>query len=407
MRIALITPEFVSDQKFDGGLANYTYRLAISLRDLGHEPVVIVKANKDKKFELHGLDVRYVNTGHGLPVSLMGRVKRKLIGNKASENELEAAFQRNSYWINKKLEQWNEETPFDLIHYSHLGGLGFHCPKDIPSIIRLSSSTRLCHERGGYGQSDEEMEQQERVENEAMQRVNAVFGPSRMIGKYVGNQIDRDIQIIETPFTLQQDELDDSILSDHIGDKKYLLFYGTLAKLKGVETIARVLKPVLEANPQLHFVFVGKDQTASDGSKMTEFLIKMAEDTASRLIFIQPQRHTQLYPIVKNASAVILPSLVDNFPNTCIESMAMGKIVVGTEKNGFEQLIDNQDSGFLIGIDDSDALLETLSKILTLPNEEVDRISLNAQKRIVDLHPDKVVRQLVEYYKEIIKKAGQ
>ncbi|MBL7936524.1 MAG: hypothetical protein JNM51_12030, partial [Bacteroidia bacterium] len=40
MNIAIVTTEFVSENNFDGGLANYTYKLAKFLLQRGHQVTV-------------------------------------------------------------------------------------------------------------------------------------------------------------------------------------------------------------------------------------------------------------------------------------------------------------------------------------------------------------------------------
>ena len=98
-----------------------------------------------------------------------------------------------------------------------------------------------------------------------------------------------------------------------------------------------------------------------------------------------------------------LPSLIDNFPNTCIESMAFGKLVIGTRSNGFEQLIDSGENGYLIDAACSDQLLGAISKVLKLSEDEIQKMGKKSKDRIEQLKPSIAVKELVEYYKEVIK----
>ena len=47
MRIAFLTPEFVTEPYFSGGLANYIYRLSTALVQRGHEVHVITYSQQD------------------------------------------------------------------------------------------------------------------------------------------------------------------------------------------------------------------------------------------------------------------------------------------------------------------------------------------------------------------------
>src|SRR3989344_4249344 len=57
MRIALVTPEFVTEFLYHGGLANYVYRAARTLAFLGHESVVVTAAGKEEQLMIDGISV--------------------------------------------------------------------------------------------------------------------------------------------------------------------------------------------------------------------------------------------------------------------------------------------------------------------------------------------------------------
>ena len=48
LRIAFATPEFVTEDHFDGGLANYLNRVSKKLTDLGHDIHVVTLSTKTK-----------------------------------------------------------------------------------------------------------------------------------------------------------------------------------------------------------------------------------------------------------------------------------------------------------------------------------------------------------------------
>ena len=114
--------------------------------------------------------------------------------------------------------------------------------------------------------------------------------------------------------------------------------------------------------------------------------------------------HEELYPVIERAKGIVLPSLIDNLPNTCLEAMALGQIVIGTYGTSFEQLIENEQSGFLCEPGNSNNLLDTCKKILSLSTERKSIISRNARKRIDALNPEKKCQELVWYIKKIKNK---
>ncbi len=415
MNIAIVTSEFVSESSYDGGLANYTYRLAKSLIKLGHVPVIFVRSEIDETIIFDGIEVNrtdyrkydkwiYDNNQYFFCWFYIGLKWRFYKIWKVFEH-LFGVLKIQSLTLNKRLEEVSKNIKFDVIHYSHLGGVGYYRIKDVPCVARLSSSTRLCQQYGGYGASDRTAMKQEKLEFKTLKKMDGIFGPSRMVAGVVGEEIDCHIEIIETPFVDETIPSDYSLYEEYLKDKKYLLFFGTIGLIKGCGTIAEIIYDVLNEYPDLHFVFVGKTLHSLDPSlNMIDFIMRNAKEHVHRIIRFDKMSHSKLYPIIQHSLFCVLPSRVDNFPNTCIEAMAHGKIVIGTFHNGFEQLIDQDESGFLIEVDDHREHFNKIKKILSLPPEEKIRIENNALKRVEQLKPEKVVVQLVEFYKKTIKK---
>jgi glycosyltransferase involved in cell wall biosynthesis len=68
---------------------------------------------------------------------------------------------------------------------------------------------------------------------------------------------------------------------------------------------------------------------------------------AERLIVLERMPHRQLYPVIAGAHLVVLPSLIENLPNACLEAMGLGKVVIGTSGTGFDELISEERRDFL------------------------------------------------------------
>lgn len=73
----------------------------------------------------------------------------------------------------------------------------------------------------------------------------------------------------------------------------------------------------------------------------------------------------------------------------------------------FDQLIDDGQSGFLCEIGDHVSLAAAVDKVMALSVDERELIQSNARKRAETLSPDVVVKQLLEYYKKVIREYKQ
>jgi glycosyltransferase involved in cell wall biosynthesis len=235
-----------------------------------------------------------------------------------------------------------------------------------------------------------------RLERWAISRADQVFSPSHFLAKVVSSSLGIPVEVVQTPFKLERHTYDDLPYIDCMKGKAYLLFFGTISFLKGVSTIAKILRTLLNENPDLHFVFIGKD-VGYGGRPMMSCVWDLAGSHRGRVLYLGAMRHEQLFPFLANALAVVLPSRIDNFPNACIEAMAFRKIVIGTTGSSFEELIKDGESGFLCPPDSPEELLSTVRKIIALPVSERIRIGKNAARRIEELHPEVTGRKLVEY----------
>jgi glycosyltransferase involved in cell wall biosynthesis len=241
------------------------------------------------------------------------------------------------------------------------------------------------------------------LEDLALKRADAVFGPSAWVADYVRSKLGVPMSIVESPFVTPQSNENPSAWQQYVGcRKRYGLYFGSIAEWKGVYVLAEALNTILAEHKDLHFVFVGRDLSRRNGKPASEFILQELSAFEGRVIHLAAMRHAQLFPIVRHADFVALPSLADNFPNTCLEAMALGKIVVGTRGRGFDQLIQDGKNGLLCEPGDVASLTNALRRAATLCENDKEQMGKLAQERIGQLAPQKVVAQLVAFYEEVI-----
>lgn len=399
MRIALVTPEFISEEFFDGGLANYIHRLALSLKNMGHNVVIVVTASHDESMVWRGLHVERVavwQQGHWGAVS--SRFLRRCDRLTLRIFSMSISLLWQSRCLCKRVNFLHRTHAFDVAQYAHLAGVGLLRNSRIPAVVRLSSSTKLCQEKGGYGAPNWDIAQQRFIENFVVKRADIVFGPSERIAELTTQECGVPVRVIESPFLPDVASVDDSVYRAHLHGVQYLLFFGSIGLIKGVGTIAEIIHAVLCRYPELRFAFVGKRLPGQDGGDLMDRVMHNAAEHVERVLWIPSQPHEKLYPIIAHAHAVILPSRIDNFPNSCIEAMALERVVVGTKGNGFEQLIVHGESGFLAAPDDAAGLLAMIGRVMALSSEECRVMGKRAEGRIRLLHPENTVAALLDCY---------
>lgn len=392
MRIAFITPEYITEKNFDGGLANHLARVCPALVEMGHEVVVFVTSDRSGRVVQDGVEVRRV----GLHPSALFWVNRFTLWRVQVANRW--LFQ--SWALNKACAKLHREKPFDLIQYASFTATGLFRLKGVPAVVRVSSFDPLLQKAYDLPASRENRFRSW-MDRAAICRADAVFGPSRLIADVVKKETGCPVEVVEPPFTVDYAGWDDQPYRDQLAGRKYLLFFGTLGVLKGVATIAEILQPLLRSDPDLCFVFIGKDG-GYQGRPMIEHVWEKAGPFRGRVHYLGKMPHGQLHPILAHALAVVLPSRIDNLPNTCLEAMALKRVVVGSRGASFEQLIEDGVSGFLCEIDSPENLFEAVQKILGLPAEDRNQIGERAAQRIEELCPENAVAKLIDFYRSVV-----
>lgn len=393
MNIVFVTPEYVTEKGFDGGLANYLFKISSSLVERGHKVFVIVSSDRNEKFVQDNINIIRVE----ISSNLLNVIKRILRGR--LNRPLGWLFQ--SWKLNQTLRKLHQSEKIDIAQFASYTGTAFFRPSYIPSISRISSYQPLWDKAYGINPSINSIICNN-VELYALKISNEIYGPSELISKIIENKLNRKVKIIETPFIINK-KVNSDVYTENLLGKKYLLFFGTLGELKGLKEIAEILYSLFSKYPNISFVFVGKD-AGYNGSSMIKYIFDSAREYKKNCIYLGAIKQEMLKPIIDNAEAVVLPSRIDNLPNTCIESMANGKVVIGTKGASFEQLIDDKHSGFLCEINNYESLYKAIEGVLNLSPSEKGRIERAAVKRMEQLNPTLISEQLEDFYQLIIGK---
>lgn len=397
MRIAFVTFEYVTEPGFKsihghGGIATAINRIARSLKNLGHEPLVIVSSYSDEIIEHEGIPVYRVNIRNRW-VNYLQKIKfiRKFVP--------AIRWIHNSRLYNKRLLEIHKTNPIDIVEHTSYAATGLFRPKNIPSVVRISSLQELLED----GANNSKMFLLEKLENLSFKKADKIIGPSIVVAKSLEKKINRDVQVIVWPFTPLKVAEDDNVYRDALKSKRYLLFIGSIGLLKGIKTIADILPDLFKKYKDLYFVFVGKDDFYND-KPMMNYVWHQSGKYRGRVIYLGILPHHQLFPIIRNSEAIVLPSRVDNLPNTLIEGMTFGKIVIGTRGASFDQLITYGENGFLCNRDDKKDLLEQIEIVLNLEYKDKKDIEQAAKEHSKELAEEKIIPQLLNIYNEVINR---
>lgn len=177
-----------------------------------------------------------------------------------------------------------------------------------------------------------------------------------------------------------------------------VLFFGRLEHRKGVLTLAEAAHRWLARGANAQITLVGTDtkwRGRPMSSLLQEALGPYARPPACR--FLPAQHGSALEALIDAADLVVLPSLYENFPYACLESMARAKPVLATTGSGFEEIIDDGRTGFLIPPADPQLLAAALAE-RTADSHLLQALGARAQQAVTRFASDKIVPRLLAAY---------
>ena len=400
MRILYVTSEYVDEETLrplSGGLARYLLKITHLMRARGHDADVLVfGARRTHDVAVDGVPVHFLDKSYRY--NALQRLKMRLLSPVARANyESDTMGRKIASWIRAE----NRRRKIDIVQYASYGATGRFPVREIPNCVRISSYAKLWQKYYGYEDAVET-----RDEELQFRKARFMYGPSASVAQFIKGdlKLGLDIRVIETPFVFSEETPDESLLRQveaETSGKPYLLFFGTLGCLKGGEEIAASVHDFLGEHPGLHLVLVGKVANGGADTSLDD-IRRRAGEFADRVHWHDAQPHARLMPVVRGAKAVLLPSRIDNLPNTCIESMALGKIVIGSRGASFEQLIDDGASGLLCEAGDAASITDAVRRLMTLPEDRCREMGERAKARVARLHPDVIVPQVEAFYREVI-----
>jgi glycosyltransferase involved in cell wall biosynthesis len=384
LRIAFATPEFVTENHFDGGLANYLYRVSTALAHLGHDIHIVTLSTQNEDEFLHeGVMVHRVMLKPGW--NTVNRLTRYTLPT-------------TLHWLNfstqtyRKLKQLHRRQPFDVIQYPNYSSCGL---LSMP-LLRTNHVVRASSQPGWDLSGKRNLDSALTARLEALQckLTRNVHAPSHAIQKML------DARLIRTPFYVETHDWDTSVYDQFLKDKKYVLYFGRFQLHKGFHTLAHALPRFLKQYPDAHVALVGRDMETSLASSMAAFARAQCNGFGERLVIVENLPHSSLYPIINAACLVVLPSLIDNFPNACLEAMGLGKVVIGTTGTTLDELISDGVNGFLVRPDDPEALADKM--IAAWTDQRLAEMAAAAKERVQRFAPEKTIPSLLSYYSEVI-----
>jgi len=383
-RIAFVTPEFLTEPQASGGIANYVAKMATALSTRGVDVEVFVPSAGSGTLEYHGVRVERVPTERSIVARALTRVVGWVVGprsgfiiNLMNARRLAAAVERR-----------HGERPFDAIQSSNhnLSGAFLRRTKGRVHVVRLSTSRRLYDAPGGRRHAWMGR-MVELFDVRLMRRADVVYAPSTFLAEHFNRTYGLDVRVVRPPAELggTPATADPAPLPT-----RYLVHFGSLGSRKGTDSVAAALTGVWEREPGLQMVWVGPIAQQALDAFRTAWGAR-----SEQVLVLGLLEKAKLYRVLQGAVASVLPSRIDNLPNTVIESLALGIPVIGSDGASIDELVEHGVSGWLVPIGDVDALAEAM---VVAWRGEADWLGSGfvPPARLQEMRPDRAVQAFLE-----------
>jgi glycosyltransferase involved in cell wall biosynthesis len=384
LHICYISQEYPPETGW-GGIGSYTYEMAHALAGAGHRVTVISRAVNGER----------ITNGDGVEVH---RVSPSPVW-----DSVPVFWRMNRIWPGfawaamRKVRSINRKHPIDIVEAAEGRADGFfvsYMPGRPKLVTRLHTARIFIDqfngvdaEQGGY--------REYWIEKQSISRANLVTAPSRAV-----------IDLTRTWLPLS--EKTTLVVPNPIDQKNFpastlirngtVLYAGRLERNKGAETIKNAIPTLLNKFPAIEFRFVGTDGVDRDGQSWRRKILDSLDPLQRTRVRFEEMTREDLVQAYQEAALCILPSTWENSSYVLLEAMACATPVVACNSGGSPELIENGVSGFLIPVNDSQALVSRVAELLSEPSLR-KAMGDNARRRIEEsFSVERVLPKMIAAY---------
>jgi O-antigen biosynthesis protein len=348
-RVCIVSPEFVGPTR-NGGVGTAYTSLAHVLAQAGHEVTIYYTGGEwidnpaFDEWERHYFEKGILFVAQKAPPRIS--VDARYIIKQAYEVFL---------WLKQREER------FDIVHFPEWQGQGYFCLlakkqgiafPTLTFCVGVHSSTtwvELGNQRlfEWVDQLDEDF-----LERESVRLADVVISPSQYLLRWMlADGWRLPARVFLSPYAMPA-ELSSSLENSgsngrpaYQGAVRELIFFGRLEPRKGLFLFCDALDLLSErsTSPEIHVTFLGKTQEFN-GQNSTDYIQSRAASWKFKVQVLTKDRHLALsYLRSKGGRLAVIPSIIENYPNTVLECLDLGIPFVASAVGGIPEQIAHED----------------------------------------------------------------
>lgn len=417
MKILLIASEC---PPVAGGIATYVGNTVTMYAAAGHEIVVIARSQKNEREQQENVTF----------IKVVPKDIHLVSSNTAALSEEHPSFPYNAmgYWGALSYQLAEETINYirshgkpDIIESEDYSGLAYFliqkkllgCPEleGVPIVLTLHSSQYMLYPASkmpSYGLYDYWVG---RMEKFCTLAADGIAAPTQFIANQVINTLGSDLEFDIIPLPAPKRLLDNSGVPASNPTPGDIVYFGRLEVRKGFMELVQACSKLWDKGIDFKLTAIGGDTWYHlQGKHATAYIKEKYQKyfNSGQLVLRSPLRSEELYKRIAQAWCVVIPSLWENFPNTCLESMLLGKVVLASAGMGHVEMLKTEDTqaGFIFDWQERDDFSIQLQKILNLSAEENIALGKQARELILKISGHQnVLEKRISHFHKIIEKS--
>ena len=344
MKIALLSYEYPPETGF-GGIGTYTWYHARALVRLGHEVHVLAGSKEHIELQTSQQDGVFVHRyrPRGVWMTIAGLFGG--LGCYWTKQRLE-----NAWCMCRGLKLLMKQHRFDVIEMPECGAEGalINWLVDTPRVVRFHGPARLIMPY--YHAAWLDLLICPWIENLAIRKATVLSSPSRFLANEVRVRmgVEQHVAFIPNGIDLALFDPEPMAQINRLyglpEGKLTILFAGRMEWRKGIQLCGEIAEIVLRRRDVI-FLFAGEDRYGYMQNTLLPFLDK--KKLLGSFRYLGKLGLQQVRACVRSVDILLLPSLWENCPYSCLEAMAAGRAIVATDHGGMPEMLQHGSNGLL------------------------------------------------------------
>ncbi|MCI9016662.1 MAG: glycosyltransferase [Clostridia bacterium] len=251
------------------------------------------------------------------------------------------------------------------------------------------------------------------MEKFCIKGADALLCPSQFLADKLKYLVpDKEIKVINLPFSIEQEDIENYSKKEitQKQDKKTILYFGRTEYRKGVLQMLKGAKELWNKGLDFKIKIIGGDTILDPkGTFIGEDIRHQYKEYIKNgnLEMLASIPTLELIPHILSSTAVTIPSIYENFPNTCIYSMWLGKPVLVSKSGGQAEMVNTSyENGIIFDWEIEGDFTKKLEELLNMSDETLEKMGSNAKNRIYSLcNMESNLKQRKAFFEKVIETA--